>query len=311
MTEKEMIRFIEATLRNEELRTATQKVLNDTINSDHEFEVKLNAHKTYREDDHKTYVNTMAGHNVAWDNRKFGKLPANEKELWKADMPKKEVKESNKKVVIKPKFKKTRKTFKGIPEGTYIPETPQVSEVEYKPTLKDFNDYMVLDYTIYRYAVVIEVVDAYSVRSSYNNRELEEKNQLTTKIVFRYQPWTVTGKPNPYDGFTQMKDWLKTLPCVTSTEPTTIKEALEALVGNVVNIPNVTPYNYAGSDTSHAVIKGEVKTFNRNTKTSDKLTVFSVFGDFDTFANEFDIIEERKVKNHSCLSSYQFRCDLV
>ena len=80
-------------------------------------------------------------------------------------------------------------------------------------------------------------------------------------------PFTRTGKPNPYDGITQLRDFLKSQKFLVSQKPSNLKEALDFIVGYTIEFPTLYSFNY--------------------TRKSDLLTVFTVYGEFETFEREF------------------------
>ena len=158
------------------------------------------------------------------------------------------------------------KKVKALPKATYIPSKPTVTGKESKPNA-DVNTFKILDYKIYHKAIVLEIVDADIERNEYIERKTHEENVLTQHLVFRYQPFTRAGKPNPYDGIMQLQNFLKGFKFITESKPSTIKEALEILKGYTVNLPNSMRYNFS--------------------KKSDNLTVYTVFGEFDEFESQF------------------------
>lgn len=183
--------------------------------------------------------------------------------------------------------KAVAKKFKSLPKATYIPSKPTVTGKESKPNA-DVNTFKILDYKIYHKAIVLEIVDADIERNEYIERNTHEVNVLTQHLVFRYQPFTRAGKPNPYDGIMQLQNFLKGFKFITESKPSTIKEALEILKGYTVNLPNAMAFNYSGSDNCNIITKdGEHKKVNTKTGKADNLTVYTVFGDFDEFERQF------------------------
>lgn len=153
---------------------------------------------------------------------------------------------------------------KKLPKATYITEN-KATLSDYKPSFTYFRDYVVADYHIYKRAVVLELQS--DSREDYLNRQTPETNKLSTYLVFRYEPFGKDGKPNPYDGLTQLKDFLKAQRFITTAEPATLKDALELLKDEKVSVPSAFEYNF--------------------TAKSDFLTVYTVFGDFDLLDIEF------------------------
>lgn len=212
-------------------------------------------------------VNVLAMNNRS--DRNFKRACANKTELWNGKIQYTMYKsESDKYLPKKSASTASIKVKNFSKKSTYIPTTERV-DIDYsalKPN-SSLNYYTVVSYRIFKKAVILEVLDPDHESDARQNRELPEKNPQTLHIVFKYEPLTKTGQINPYDGLTQLKSFLKKQKCVTTTEPTTLGDALQALVGNTVDFGVVYPYNY--------------------TTKSDNLTVFSVFGDFESFEEQF------------------------
>ena len=153
---------------------------------------------------------------------------------------------------------------KKLPSATYIIEDKR-QVAEYNPRNDYSRDYVVVDYRVYRKAVVLELQT--DNREAYLNRQTPESNKLSTYLVFRYQPIGKDGKPNPYDGLTQLKDFFKAQKFITENNPSTLKQALELLKDELVTVPSAYEFNL--------------------TSKSDFLTVYTVFGDFDLLDIEF------------------------
>lgn len=211
---------------------------------------------------------------VATDNgskivRVVGRDKADKRELWNGRLQYTMYKSESEKYLPKKSASTASIKVKNFSKkSTYIP-TPERVDIDYS-TLKpnsSLNYYSVVSYRIFKKAVVLEVVNPDSENTAIQNRELPENNNLPLHIVFRYEPLTKTGQINPYDGLTQLKSFLKKQKCVTTTKPATLRDALESLVGNTVDFGVVYPYNY--------------------TTKSDNLTVYSVFGEFDTIEEQF------------------------
>ena len=165
------------------------------------------------------------------------------------------------------KDKAVVKKMRSIPKASYLPSTPKASCKDYKPSLASTKAYTVEDYHFYKQAIVLDLIDADKVHDAIQNRELPEKNPEIIHLVFRYAPLTRTGKHNPYDGITQLRNFLHSQKFITSQKPATVKDALNILVGYTVDFPQFFSYN--------------------NTSKADNLTVYSVFGDFSDFDIEF------------------------
>ena len=200
---------------------------------------------------------------------------------------------------------------KSLPQASYIPTQPSDSTTKYTATQilqqdgktpiypsSDASFYTVVGYKVYKTAVVLDIVpvdsrkkfssfdesvDLVDINSIDHSRDMDEANQTFIHLVFRYAPLTATGKPNPYCGFRQLKQWLHSQKFIESLAPATIKDALEILKGSTVCIPSAFAFNYSSK--------------------SDNLTVYTVFGDFDSFIESFD---NSKVEYHK-ISEYTER----
>lgn len=207
---------------------------------------------------------------------------------------------------------KVRKDAKGLPKGSYISDskakvvnTTYDSYRIYKADGKtpiystQVNFYSILNYRVYKRAVILDILpvedrkelhgfdEVYTQRvteSVDHSRDSEELNTMVSHIVFVYEPFDKFGRPNRYDGFTQLKDWLKSMKCVTSTDPATLRDALNAIVGQTITIPHAFAYNYSSK--------------------CDGLTVYTVFGEFDDFDRAFANVEDF---NYQLISEYSFR----
>lgn len=201
--------------------------------------------------------------------RVVGRDKADKRELWNGRLQYTMYKSESEKYLPKKSASTASIKVKNFSKkSTYIPTNERV-DIDYsalKPN-SSLNYYSVVSYKIYKKAVILEVLNPDNESDARQNRELPEKNPQTLHIVFKYEPLTKTGQINPYDGLTQLKSFLKNQKCVTTTKPATLRDALESLVGNTVDFGVVYPYNY--------------------TTKSDKLTVFSVFGDFESFEEQF------------------------
>ena len=177
--------------------------------------------------------------------------------------------------------------------SSYIPSTPSASTTRYdnnkiygsddkeiKPTTSSV--YHIVSYRVYRKAVILDIesTETSKVYRSYDeylnnvtpndidhSRDLENDNSPFVHLVFRYQPLTKSGKPNPYCGLEQLKTWLHTLKIVNDNAPATLKDALELLVDETVAIPFAPAYSY--------------------TSKADYLTVYTYAGDTEDLEREF------------------------
>lgn len=204
------------------------------------------------------------------------------------------------------------KRVKALPQ-TYMPANPSPSTTKFTSTeilaqdgkrrifTPSANSYRVVGYRIYRKVVVLDIlaVDTFNTKASFDEmmlgidvnsvdhtRDEKEKENIFTHLVFRYEPLTRTGKPNPYCGLTQLKNWLHSLKCITSQNPSTLKESLELLKGMVVDIPNAMTYNYSAK--------------------SDNLTVYTINGDIETFEDNWS---ESSTTEYTSISDYEMRDD--
>jgi hypothetical protein len=156
----------------------------------------------------------------------------------------------------------------------------------------DAKMYTVTNFKVYKMAVVLDItpVDSFSSKKWFDDeilglqkegidhsRDEQDESQNFMHLVFRYAPLTSTGKPNPYCGLTQLKNWLKSQDFIQRQAPATLKDALEILKGSTISIPNAMYFNYS-------------------TK-SDLLTVYTVYGDFDHFTESFE--PQTKQEYHS------------
>lgn len=209
-----------------------------------------------------------------------------------------------------PSTAKVHKIEKALPQASYIPSKPSASHTKYTATQilnqdgktpiysPNFNFYKVENYKVYKMAVVLDVRSVDDIQSKKwfddlalglqkegidKSRDEQDNEQIFIHLVFRYQPITITGKPNPYCGINQLKNWLKSQDFIQSQSPATLKDALEILKGSTVSIPNAMAFNYS-------------------TK-SDNLTVYTVFGDFDHFTESFDT----STQEYHLISEYEMK----
>ena len=177
--------------------------------------------------------------------------------------------------------------------STYIPSTPSASTTKYDDKKIYSSDdeeikattssvYHIVSYRVYRQAVILDIesTETSKVYRSYDeylnnvtpneidhSRDLEDDNEPFIHLVFRYQPLTRFGKPNPYCGLEQLKTWLHTLKIVNDNAPATLKDALELIVDETVAIPFAPAYSY--------------------TSKADYLTVYTYAGDTEDLEREF------------------------
>lgn len=185
------------------------------------------------------------------------------------------------------------KKIKSIPSATYVPAKPQVEERDIEFTDEYTRTYKVLNYHWYQKAIILDLADVNKEREAYQNRELAENNEQPLHLVFRYMPYLSNGQPNEKDGITQLRNFLLSqkfiVEQVTETDKFKfIRQALDVLVGYTVDMPTYDQYTFASSDVAHIVTKnGEHKVLKTKTGLSDISTAFTVFGDFDTFEEQF------------------------
>lgn len=165
---------------------------------------------------------------------------------------------------------KAQAKIKKMPKSTsYVPTEIKKVEKEYNPSYKSTRKYRVNGFEFYHKSVILDLTDVEYEHLDRFNRQIEERENGFIHLVFRYEPLTRTGKPNPYDGITQLREFLKTQKVVTESKPDTLKSALNALVGSEIEMPEMLNYNY--------------------TSKSDLLTVYTVYGDFETFDRELSV----------------------
>jgi hypothetical protein len=268
------------------LQNLTQDIINAVINADVEMDVMLQASRNRQlerieksRESFETAINMLASNNVGDRyvevekdgevrlQRKVGKASANRNELWNGKIDYCMYKSDIDKYL--PKQDKPTATIKAIKRLPKVHDFKGFvdSSKEFKPSLKATSTYKVLNYRFYNKAIVLEVADVEKERTAYQNRELVEKNSENIHLVFRYEPLTRTGKPNPYDGITQLRNFLHSQKFIVAQKPATVKEALDLLVGYTVDFPQIYSYN--------------------STTKSDYLTVYSVFGDFSELDEQF------------------------
>jgi hypothetical protein len=245
---------------------ANERTLDSHFDAIDRFEQGINILAMNNVGDRYKEVATENGSKIV---RVVGKDKADKRELWNGKLQYTMYKsESDKYLPKKSASKASIKVKNFSKKSTYI-HTTERADIDYsalKPN-SSLNYYSVVSYRIFKKAVILEVLNPDHESDARQNRELPEKNPQTLHIVFKYEPLTKTGQINPYDGLTQLKSFLKNQKCVTTTKPATLRDALESLVGNTVDFGVVYPYNY--------------------TTKSDQLTVFSVFGDFESFEEQF------------------------
>lgn len=287
------------------LQNLTQDIIN-VVYGQQDAVLHLNNERTLKShfdaiDNFDRAINVLAMNNVSdryheverngqvQTRRIVGKESANKTELWngkiqytmyKSESAKYEPKKDAPKASIKA-------SIKNIPSHREFKGTVDASK-EFKPSKQSFKSYTVQNYHFYNKAIVLELTDPDKEWVARQRRELTEKNPEVIHLVFRYAPFTRTGKPNPYDGITQLRDFLKSQKFITSQMPSTLREALDLLVGYTVDFPSIFSYNYTGSDVANIITK-DGKHIKKSTRTgkSDLLTVYSVFGDFTDFEVEF------------------------
>lgn len=201
--------------------------------------------------------------------RIVGRDKADKSELWNGRLQYTMYKSESDKYLPRKKASVASIKVKSFPKtATYMHDNER-TDIDYAnlPTNAQLNYYSVVSFKVYKKAVILEVLNHDREKDAVQNRELPESHPQPLHIVFKYEPLTKNGQINPYDGLTQLKDFLKRQKCVTTTNPQTLRDALESLVGNTVDFGTIYPYNY--------------------TEKSDRLTVFSVFGEFDDFERQF------------------------
>ena len=200
--------------------------------------------------------------------RIVGRESADKRELWNGRIQYTMYKSESAKYEPKTDVPKAsiKASIKNIPSHREFKGSIDASK-EFKPSKQSFKSFTVQNYHFYNKAIVLELTDPDKEWVARQRRELAEKNPEVIHLVFRYAPFSRTGKPNPYDGITQLRDFLKTQKFITSQNPSTLRDALDILVGYTVDFPSFYSYN--------------------STSKSYLLTVYSVFGDFTDFEVEF------------------------
>lgn len=193
-------------------------------------------------------------------------------------------------------------SIKNLPDRTI--GNKSVSDKEFKPSLGNISTYKVVNYHFYKKAIVLDLVDADEIRTTYLKRESQDDSPEIIHLVFRYMPFDRTGKPNRFDGITQLRDFLHSQKFIVSQNPASLRDALNILVGYTVNFPSFFSINLTGADDSHIITKnGEHKTFKRNRSNSDLMTVYSVYGDFTDYEREFSEKDTSEYQNISDFES--------
>jgi hypothetical protein len=152
---------------------------------------------------------------------------------------------------------------------------------EFKPQLGNITTYKVEGYKFYQKAIVIELVDADKIHDTYLRRESQDETPEIIHLVFRYMPFNKKGQPNPYDGITQLRNFLYSQKFIAEQNPSNIRQALDILTGNTVNFPSFYSLNL--------------------TSKSDLMTVFSVYGEFSDFEREFS---EKDTSEYQMISEF-------
>lgn len=190
----------------------------------------------------------------------------------------------------------TIKKHKSLPQNSYLKSLPTTSSTtDYNPTSTQTQSFKVVGYRIYKKAIVLDVVNAEKNRITKYYDEILEKGidrnvyldvdsrneGMISHLVFKYEPFGRDGKPNPYDGIKQLREFLHAQKFIASQGFVRIKEVLDFIIGYTLDFPNVIPYNYQPK--------------------SDLFTVYSVFGDFTDFEREFS---EQTPQDYIPISDY-------
>lgn len=210
-----------------------------------------------------------------------GRDKADARELWngrlqytmyKAESDRYTEKKAPAKATIKASIKNlpTTKEYKAV-----------ASNKEFKPSLGNIATYKVVTYRFYQKAIVLDLIDADKIHDTYLRRESQEDSPEIIHLVFRYMPYNKKGQPNPYDGLTQLREFLHSQKFIVEQNPSNIKEALDMLTGQTVNFPSFFSLNL--------------------TSKSDLMTIYSVYGDFTDYEREFS---EKDTSEYQSISEF-------
>ena len=237
------------------------------------------------------------------------KVSADKRELWngklqytmyKSESAKYEPKKAHATASIKA-------SIKNLPQARQYNTTVDASK-EFKPSLKSTKGYRVAGYHFFQKAIVLDIVDADKESREYLLRN-EENNEEIIHLVFRYMPFDRFGRRNKYDGIAQLRNFLQSQKFIVSQNPASLKDALNILVGYTVEFPSILSYNYAGADDSHVTMKdGKKRIFKRSKSNSDLLTVYTVFGEFESFEREFSDSKSAEYQSISEFSPVDADC---
>ena len=175
---------------------------------------------------------------------------------------------------------KIKATIKNLPTPRKF-EGVVDSTKEFKPTVATTKGYRVAGYHFYQKAIVLDLVDSDKESREYLLRNESDSNEEIIHLVFRYMPFDRYGRPNKYDGITQLRTFLQSQKFIVSQKPASLKDALNILVGYTVEFPSIYSYNF--------------------TSKSDLLTVYTVYGEFESFEREFS---DKKSAEYQSISEF-------
>ena len=225
-------------------------------------------------------INVLAMNNLA--KKSFEKAPAQKSDLWNGRLQYTMYKSESAKYEPKTDAPKAsiKASIKNLPQPRQYNTTVDSSK-EFKSVQNNTKGYRVAGYHFFQKAIVLNLVDADKESREYLLRNEQDSNEEIIHLVFRYMPFDRFGRPNKYDGITQLRDFLKSQKFIVSQKPASLKDALNILVGYTVEFPSLFSYNF--------------------TSRSDLLTVYTVYGDFESFEREFS---EKDTSEYQSISDF-------
>ena len=242
-----------------------ERTLESHFNAMDNFELSLNVLAMNNRGDRYIEVEKEDGTTKkVWHN---SRACADKRELWNGKIQYAMYKSESAKYEPKkaPATASIKASIKNLPQPRQYNTNVELSK-EFKPSLASTKGYRVAGYHFFQKAIVLDLVDADKESREYLLRN-DESNEEIIHLVFRYMPFNRFGKPNKYDGITQLRSFLQSQKFIVSQHPTSLKDALNILVGYTVEFPQLYSYNF--------------------TSKSDLLTVYTVYGDFESFEREF------------------------
>lgn len=259
---------------------SNERTLESHFNAIDRFEQAINILAMNNKGDRFTEVENEDG---SVDRKWFrGRDKANGKELWNGRLQYTMYRSESEKYEQKkaPATATIKASIKNLPDRTI--GNKAVSNKEFKPSFGNISTYKVVNYHFYKKAIVLDLVDADEIRTTYLKRESQDDSPEIIHLVFRYMPFDRTGKPNRFDGITQLRDFLHSQKFIVSQNPASLRDALNILVGYTVNFPSFFSINL--------------------TSKSDLMTVYSVYGDFTDYEREFS---EKDTSEYQSISDFE------